>query len=398
MRARSENSGYPWRYGWPIALYYATLGIFQGYIAKYFQSVGIAADSAQMMWLMAAMPLVALLAQPLWGRAADRLRWRNSALWLMGMMSTAMAALLPLSRQFTYMMALTCLFAAFFTAIQPLTDSIVLEDMQQRRAAFGPVRLMGSLGFALTNLLLAGWLALHYELVPWVTGLFGLALTISTLTLPRVRGHQRGLSKVPIWQALRAPSMLPLLLMTAALMLAMGYFYSYFTLHFTALPGGSAGLLGLGYFISAVCELPFLLLSDRLYRRFGTGRLMVFSALLLCLRFAIMGLATDARWLLLSQVLHGGGFIVITVSMAKYINDTIPDELRSAGQMLLALVAFGLARVFGTFAGAYVSRLTGGTAGGFLAMAALCLVACLLGAGYFFRRPPLNGLRATQNS
>lgn len=384
--------GYPWRYGLPIALYYATLGMSQGYLVKYFQQAGIAADSAQMMWLVAATPMMALCCQPLWGRAADRLRWRNSALLVMGAVSTAVILLLPLSTRFAWMLAMNGLYAAFFTAFQPLSDSIVLEDLRARGAPFGYVRLMGSAGFAVTNLLLAGWLEGRFQVVPYVTAGLGLMLTLSALVLPRARGHQRGRLKVPLWHALRAPGMVPLLLMTVTLMLAMGYFYSYFTLHFTALPGGRAGLLGLGYFISAFSELPFLIFSDRLYRRFGTGRLMVFSAAFLTVRFTVMGLAGHAGWLLLSQVLHGGGFIVITVSMAKYINDTVPDELRAAGQMLLGVVAFGLARVFGTFAGAWVSRLSGGTSGGFRAMAALCLLAFLAGALYFFRRPALNGV------
>ncbi|MHC1787624.1 MAG: MFS transporter [Christensenellales bacterium] len=394
MSSRADR--YPWHFGLPIALYYATLGIFQGYTAKYFQQVGIAANSPQMMWLMVSAPLVALVAQPLWGLAGDRLRWRNSAILVMGLASAALMALLPLAGgAFPLMMAISCLFAAFFTSIQPLGDSIILESLLNRRAAFGPVRLMGSLAYALTNLVLAGYFEGRYHLVPWGTVLFTLLLTLAMRVLPKTAGHQRGRRPVPMRQALRVPHMIPLLMMTTGLQLAMGYFYSYFTLHFTSLPGGSSGLLGIGYAVSALCELPFLIFSERLYRRFGTGRLMVFSALLLTFRFLIMGLAGSAQWLVFSQIFHGGGFIVITVSMAKYINDTIPDELKSAGQMLLALLGYGLARVFGTFVGAAISGLTGGPAGGFLAMSGLCLLCFVLGGLHFFRLPPMNGLPLT---
>lgn len=383
---------YPWHYGLPLALYYATLGIYQGYAAKYYELQGVAADSTRMMWLMAINPLVALVAQSLWGMVGDRLRWRNTALLVMCLMSAAAMALLPVSGAFMWMLAVNFLFAGFFTPVQPMADSIILEDMYRTRAAYGPVRLMGSLGYALTNLLLAGFFEGRFHIVPWATVGFALMMGLSMLVLPRTAGHQRGKQKVPISGALRAPHMIPLLLMTTGLQLAMGYFYSYFTLYFTSMPDGTSGLLGLGYFLSAVFELPFLIFSDRLFRRWGAGRLMVVSALLLCIRFVMMGLAPTAGWLVASQLLHGGGFVVISVSMAKYISQTFPDELKTAGQMVLSVVAYGLARVFGTFVGGGISRVTGGPAGGFLAMAALCLVCFVWGAWYFFRVPPLNGM------
>ena len=393
---RSAPTTYPWAYGLPVAVYYAALGIFQGYNAKYYQAMGIAADSTQMMLLMVSLPLIALAAQPVWGMVGDRMKWRNSSLAIMIVVSGALVALLPARGGFGWMMALSCLFAAFFTPIQPMMDSIILEDMHRQSAPFGPVRLMGSVGYALTNLLLASLFEGRFHLVPWATLIALAALYASVLVLPKLRGHQRGRVRVPVSTILKLPHMKQLLLLVIALQLAMGYFYSYFTLHFTALPGGTSGNLGLSYFISAVCELPFLLFSHRLYRRFGVGRLMVMSAALMTLRFLMTGLAPDATWLIISQVLHGGGFIVITVAMAMYINDTVPDELKSGGQMLLAVVGYGLARVFGTFGGGFISRWTGGTAGGFLAMAGLCLVAFLLAAPYFLKIGPLDGVKRPQ--
>ena len=388
-----QRTDYPWRFGLPIALYYATLGIYQGLIPKYFQSIGIVSTSVEMMFLMASAPMVAVVAQPLWGMIADRLKQRNRALGIMLLGAMGFMALLQVSKGFAWLMVNSCLFAVFFTPISPMSDAIVLESLQKKRAAFGPVRLIGSVGFALTNLLLAGYFEGRYHLVPWATVISLGLLLAAVQVLPKTPGHQRGRQKVPMRRILQVEAMVPLLALVTMLQLAMGYFYSYYTIHFTGLPGGTAGLLGLGYAISAVCELPFLLFADRLYKRLGVGRLMVVSAGLLTVRFLIIGLAENPGWLLASQVLHGGGFIVIMVSMAKYINETVPDELKSGGQMLLAVVGYGLARVFGTFCGGFVAGLTGGSAGGFLAMSGLCLIALLWSAPYFFGRPPLNGLQ-----
>ena len=98
---------------------------------------------------------------------------------------------------------------------------------------------------------------------------------------------------------------------------------------------------------------------------------------------------------MISQVLHGGGFIVITVSMAKYISLTVPAELRSSGQMLLAVTGFGIARVAGNFLGGLAAMRVGEGAV-FWFCAALTLLALIGFAPYYLKKPPLNGENAAE--
>lgn len=374
----------------PMGLYWAALGVFQGYTVKFYQLMGIQSGSVQMMFLMASAPLMALIAQPFWGRVGDRMRLRNSSLIIMGALGALMMGLLSFAKDFALMMLLSCAFAFFFTGIQPMSDSIVLEELQKTRGSFGPLRLMGSLGFALTNLL-SGLFDGRAHLVPWGTVLFLCLFLFSLPCYPATAGHQRGRERVRLRAVLAIPHMWQLLALTTSLMLAIGFFYSYYTMHFTSLPHGSMGLLGVSYFIAAFAELPFLLLSQRLYRRYGAGRLLLAAGVLLTIRFLILSLARDARVLLISQVLHGGNFIVVMVTMAMFINHSVPDEIKAGGQMLLGVVGYGLARVFGTFIGGSISRLAGGPAGGFLAMAAFCLAAVFSFGPYFLKQKPITG-------
>lgn len=87
-----------------------------------------------------------------------------------------------------------------------------------------------------------------------------------------------------------------------------------------------------------------------------------------------------------TQLFHGWGFIVMTVTMAYYVNDHVPDELKASGQMLLGVVGFGVARVIGNLGGAmcinwfgrqgtfYVSAVISG-------LAVLCYMKKYLGRG-----------------
>ena len=212
-----QRSDYPWRFGLPIALYYATLGIYQGLIPKYFQSIGIVSTSVEMMFLMASAPMVAVVAQPLWGMIADRLKQRNRALGIMLLGAMGFMALLQVSKGFAWLMVNSCLFAVFFTPISPMSDAIVLESLQKKRAAFGPVRLIGSVGFALTNLLLAGYFEGRYHLVPWATVISLGLLLAAVQVLPKTPGHQRGRQNVPMRRILQVEAMIPLLVLVTML-------------------------------------------------------------------------------------------------------------------------------------------------------------------------------------
>ena len=190
---------------------------------------------------------------------------------------------------------------------------------------------------------------------------------------------------------LRLPHILPLMALLAVLQLCMGYFYSYFSIYFTALPGSSSGLLGLAYFISSTSEIPFLLFGHKLFKRWGAGRMMLISAAAMTLRFALLGLTHHVAVALASQALHSVGFIVMTVCTSQYVALIAPKELKTSAQMLLSVVGLGIARVPGILLGGMVSRMLGGEAGGFLLMSILCAAALCIFAPVFLHLKPLNG-------
>jgi len=171
----------------------------------------------------------------------------------------------------------------------------------------------------------------------------------------------------------------------------MGYFYTFFSNHFLSLEGANQGLLGVCYFISAVSEVPYLLFSDKLFKKIGSGKLLCISAVSLTIRWLLLGFVSDYRVAMFSQIFYGWGFIVMTVSMAKYINAVVPDALKSSGQMLISIGGYGIARTFGILGGGLLSDVMGGTRQGFILTAVIAGLALILFAPYYLRQPPLNG-------
>ena len=154
--------------------------------------------------------------------------------------------------------------------------------------------------------------------------------------------------------------------------------------------GGGENLVGWSFFISACSEAPFLIFSDRLIRKLGAGKLMCMAAVVMTVRWMILATTSSPYVALAAQVLHGFGFIVITVSAAKYIQKVAGDGEKATGQLLLGVFGFGLARGIGYLAGGALSDVIT-RQGVFYITAGICFMCLLVFAPYYFRHKPLNG-------
>lgn len=372
-----------------MALYYSINAIYQGYISKYFQQQGV--SGTPLMLLLVSFPLMALFALPAWGTTSDRMKKRRHALRLAVLLSALLIPCFYFTSSIYVLFPLSCAFSACYAAIQPMGDSLVLEKLQGESRPFGPVRLFGCLAFAVTNLIAGALLSNDYRAVPLIVSAALLMLLFATNLLPDFPGRQKKGDKYSFLSVLKLPHIVPLMALLMILQLCMGYFYSYFSIYFTAIPGSSSGLLGLAYFISSTSEIPFLLFGHKLFKRWGAGRMMLISAAAMAVRFALLGLTDSVAVALCSQVLHGLGFIVMTVCTSQYVARVAPDELKTSAQMLLSVVGLGIARVPGILLGSLVSNMLGGESGGFLLMSALCAGALCIFSPLFLRLKPLNG-------
>ena len=366
MRAQISKPDWRWAL-FPIG-YYGANAVYQGYISLYYTQLGFRSD--QLGCISAATALAAIAAQPLWGTLGDRTQKRTRLLALLCV--AAGLALLPalLGRGFALQILTAALFYAFFCALLPLGDAILLEGLGEG-GGFGPYRLAGGLSFAAAGAVY-GALSLPERGAVWCTSLLLIAAAGAAYLLPDSPGRQRG--RVPFAKLLQNKELLVLILFLLPVQSTMGYFYTFYAPHFKALPGGTDALLGVSYLISAASEVPYLLLCDRIYRRFGAKKPMCVAAGVMALRWLLLGSAQSAVQALLTQLLHGGGFIVLSVSMAKYVADRVAPELRTSGQMLLNMVSFGAARVIGNLGGGLLAEHIGRGAA-FLAGAGVCAAA-----------------------
>ena len=349
--------------------YYGANAIYQGYMSLYYAHLGF--SGVYLGGIGAATALAALGAQPIWGLLGDRTRSRRRLLGGLTLLAAATLPLALLREGFWFQLAAAMLFYAFYCALLPLNDAILLET---RGAAFGAYRLAGGASFAAAGAIFG---AFAHRLGPAgairVAALLLLLTALSARALPDAPGRQAG-RRVSIAALFEDRALMRMLLFLLPVQMTMGFFYTFIEPHFQALPGSGEGLLGLGYLLSTLSEAPYLLLSSRIYRRFGAEKPMCLAALVLALRWLALGLAPTATVALASQLLHGGGFIVMSVSMARWISENVPPELRASGQGLLNMVGFGAARIAGNLLGGWIAG-TLGRGAAFLAGSAVCVAA-----------------------
>ena len=375
------------RYASFMIAYYVTNAVYQGFLSLYFRDV-VGLSTQWLSVVMAAVPLVSMFTQPMWGNVGDSMRSRNAVLRILAAGAAVCMILLRLNRSPWWILACMACFSCFYTSIQPMGDSIILENLQKHDGRFGPVRLAGCWSFAVVSLLAGHALAGRLAWAIYATCMLLMCVIATSFALPDTPGHQHGRDKVPMRALLKEKKLVRLMLFMTMLQMTMGYFYTYYSIYFTTFPGGTTALLGWAYLLSSVSETPFLLLSDKLIKKIGVGKLLVIAGCVMTARWALLAAASSVWTAFFAQILHGWGFIVMTVSMSKYVNQHVPDELKARGQMLLNVAGFGVARVAGIVLGGLIAGRAG-VQGGFWASFAVSAAALVLFApGYLREKEP----------
>lgn len=331
------------------AIYGTFVPVYLDYIGYSKSEIGI---------LMSLGPFVAIIAQPFWGITSDRARSKNFVLQILFLASIFTMALFPLSRNFYYLIAVITLFTFFQTSTGPISDAITLEYLSETNKSFGPIRMAGTIGYAVMSII-AGWFAQGY-----IGSIFALNILVMFIAfmivfkLPVVEGHQFGKERIPIWRLFSNRNLVLLMILNFLIQTTLGFYYTYFPIYFRQI-GGSNKLLGLAYFISAMSEIPFLLYADKILKRIGTRWALIGASGVAALRWLIISFIPNAYLVLPFQLLHGLIFIVLYYSMATYINQEVPKELKASGQTVNNLIGMGISRIVGSLLGGFLSDLYG---------------------------------------
>jgi PPP family 3-phenylpropionic acid transporter len=342
-----------------IAFYlflYMGFAVFSVFMPVYLDELGY--DNSDIGTLLSLGSFVGLFAQPLWGIISDRSKTKNNVLKVLALLSSLGILLFGVSGNYFYIFSIMIVFSFFQSPIVPISDSITLEYISSKGWKFGPIRLAGTIGYAVMPVLAGAMIKNNTNIMFFLCFVIGFMMFLSVFMMPKVKGHQSSGRKTSIFELLKNRELMLLLGFTVVVQITIGYYNSFFSIYYKEM-GADNSILGWATFIACMSEVVFLLIGDRVIKRFGIKLTMICAAFIAVFRWALMGVVNNIYLILILQLLHGFTFIVIFYSMAMYINEKVQDELKASGQALNSAVGMGFTRIIGSVAGGVLSDYIG---------------------------------------
>lgn len=358
--------------------FYVAFGLYVAYINVYYRTIGM--SGIQIGWISSAIPLVAIASGPVWGMISDRIGRARTLLVIAGIGSLVTILGLSVAREFAWLLPLAALNSLFSGNIPPMLDSVNLGMLGEKRDRYGEQRIWGSMGYILSTLgfgLLLRQVGLHGLFYGYaaVMLIFVTALNL----LPNRRVQVPGPVVGDVLKLVLQPQWVVFSVSILLLGLGISGMNNFLGVYLNAL-GGSATLIGAVASLGALAEIPVMLFSAVLVRRFGLKRLLAFAFVAYALRFVLYSVMAAPAWALAISLMHGLTYGLFWVSSVMYVNHLAADNLQATSQTLLVAV-LNLANVIGAPVGGYIFD-NAGPASLFRVYAVLCavgLVVLLLG-------------------
>ncbi|HOR29669.1 MAG TPA: major facilitator superfamily domain-containing protein 6 [Candidatus Sumerlaeota bacterium] len=327
---------------------FASGGAFFPYLSLYYKSIGL---GEQMNILLAATPVLLLVAAPMWGIVADKTRAHKQILVLALVGTMLMAFVMLHIRSFGPMLAAVIAFACLFAPIIPLIDNTTLELLGNRRDLYGRHRIGGTLGWMLSALV-SGWMVdqmgLRWAFLGYIL-LAGLAVP-AALRLP-VHGGPMGLSLAAGVRAFVGNRRWILFLGAITTGgFGISLIHQYWAVHLDDL-GYSRTFLGVTMLLMVATEIPVMLYASQIVRRYGPPRLLIVALLVMVVR--LIGYSElHAAWQILGlQCLHGATFSLMWIAGVAHARAIAPEGMGATAQGLFSAAFSGIGVTLGALIG-----------------------------------------------
>lgn len=365
-------------------MYFLTAGVgavYNTFIPVYFRQIGF--TGAMIGTLMATAPLMILISQPFWGTYGDRTSSINRLFRMILGGTAIIVACYPLTRNFYVLLVMLCAFSFFNSAMYTMQDVLVLQTIENTPHRYGTVRMGSTIGFAVISIAAGYLVKWDIRMIFPLTAGFAVLSLLITFRLPTVAGHQSRGNRVSPLALFKNRELVILTVLSFFLVFTLGYYGIFFSIYFVEM-GGDNGQLGIFWFISAIVEIPFLLLADRIVRKLGVRGTLILAGLIMSIRWLLLFLLQNVLAVMATSVLHGFSFIVILYSMATFINREMPPELKSSGQSFYALFGGGIPRIAASVLGGLANDALG-IRPVFLICAIINILTVIIIGGLFWR-------------
>ncbi len=348
-------------------LYYAmiwmTSSIVGPYLGAYYVDLGFTVFEIGILSSVGA--IVCLLIQPLWGIASDRSGHPMIVLRTVFVLIGGFVLLFLLGREYWHFILISIIYTACNSAVMPLSDSYTLRYLNANGSSFSHIRLAGTIGYAFSIFFLSRILGNQQLKVIFLIGaVMNILCMIVTWILPKAAtepGDYRrlGRQKGGIREVLDRELVL-VLFFVLIMQVSLGFHSTFLSVYVKNL-GYKNSMIGVLQCISALSEVPVLLLIDYIIRKYNMFCLLSTAGGIMVLRMLMDSLAgtVGIGMLVASQLLQGFTYMVFSYCTIVYISKKMPQDKQSTGQSLLQGIQGGLGSILATAGGGLLGNLLG---------------------------------------
>lgn len=330
---------------------FLSFGIIGPYRALYFSQKGF--SGTQIGVLIGIVPILSILFQPVWSALSDLFHTRRLLLVIGCLGVSASMIGIGIVDSFKANFLLFTVFSIFITPIGPIGTALVLDylDEIEKPDSLSLIRVWGSIGFGVSSLLLGSFLMdQRLELFPWLLVGVYLLLGLVCLILPenKMDISQPDIKLKDLTQLSKNTSFMLFLagmVFIGATLLIANNFQTVFLQSLNA----SSLLIGITVALPALLEIPMLIITPMLLKKFHLRQLIIAGAVLMPVRWGLFYMIQNPGWMIPAQILNGVATISIDIAGVSYIDKSIPSKWRATGQGLYTTAAFAIGPGIGNF-------------------------------------------------
>lgn len=327
-----------------------------GYFSIYLNEIGL--TKTNIGTITAAASLVSLLFQPTIGLIADRTRSKSRMLQSIIVCTALLYPLILLSTNVLYILAIYIAYTVLRSSQASINTSMSLEYVEQTSTRYGPIRMMGAVGYALMMALVGQISKIGTQSTFFAYTAICFINVLLIFLLPKMPGHQQKGKRQPFRLVLNNKTIIKLIVFGTIMSLAQGMYHSFFAIFFTQELGGSNALYGTMLSISALCEIPFLFFADRLIQKIGTKRVLFIIALLDSARWTGTFFVTSPYVQMGIQSLNFLN-ILMQVALTMKMSQSVTPEFKTTVQTLFVTVRTVVSLLFSSLLGGILADAVG---------------------------------------
>lgn len=337
-----------WLFGFYF-IFFTGVASYSPYLVLYYQSLSF--TGAQIGLIVGITPLITVVSLPLMTGIADRTNRHKLIMSLCLLVVVFTLLIYPNAQSFVLLFGLAILSAIFFAPIMPFSASASMFMLGDKKELFSRIRMGGTIGFSLASMVMGVFIENHGLKIAFLGAavLFFIAFLFSQ-KMVYTEDIEQNVDKGQASQLLKNPYFLLFLLLGLSGGIS-GKTLSTYLFPYMKELGAGESMMGFALTIGTLVEIPVLFFVSSFIRRFNVYSIVIFSIVMIGVRFLLLAVASNAMVVLLIQLLNGFNHPLLTVAGAMYTDDQAPTQFRATAQGLFNVASGGIGSAVGGFVG-----------------------------------------------